>query len=107
MGFKPQVKVDGKWNGNGLVFATKEEAQRSASNLMGRWLLCTDHRAIETDEPVKNALNEEGKLQFLEAEHIEDAAEQVSTYIVPHDVPEGTVIVAEEDKPHPDPQDRR
>ena len=66
MGFKPQVKVNGNWNGNGLVFATKEEAQRSALNLFGRWTLCTDHRAIETDDPVVNALNAEGKLQFIE-----------------------------------------
>jgi hypothetical protein len=99
MSYKPQVKVNDNWNGNGLVFATKEEAERSASNLFSRWTLCTAHRAIETDEPVKNALNAEGKLQFLEVTHIEEAAEQVSTYIVPHDVPEGTEIIAEEDKP--------
>jgi hypothetical protein len=65
MSYKPQVKVNDNWNGNGLVFATKEEAERSASNLFSRWTLCTAHRAIETDEPVKNALNAEGKLQFL------------------------------------------
>ena len=86
--FKPQVKVNGEWNGNGLRFATKEEAERSALNLFSRWTLCTHHRAAESDEPVKNALTAEGKLQFIE----------VSTYIVPHDVPEGTEIIAEEDK---------
>ena len=64
--YKPEVKVDGEWSSNGLRFATKEEAQRSASNLFSRWMLCTAHRAAESDEPVKNALNAEGKLQFLE-----------------------------------------
>ena len=96
--FKPEVKVDGEWSSNGLRFATKEEAERSASNLFSRWTVTTAHRAAESDEPVKNALNAEGKLQFLEVDSIEEASEQVSTYIVPHDVPEGTVIVAEEDK---------
>jgi hypothetical protein len=65
MSYKPQVKVNGEWNGNGLRFATEEEAERSANDLFGRWTLCTDHRAEESDEPVKNALNAEGKLQFL------------------------------------------
>ena len=63
--FKPEVKVNGNWNSNGLRFATKDEAERSAANLFSRWTLCTAHRAAESDEPVKNALNAEGKLQFL------------------------------------------
>jgi hypothetical protein len=63
--FKPEVKVDGVWSSNGLRFATKEEAERSASNLFSRWTVCTAHRAAESNEPVKNALNAEGKLQFL------------------------------------------
>jgi hypothetical protein len=98
MSYKPQVKVNGEWNGNGLRFATKDEAERSAANLFSRWMLCTGHRAVESDEPVKNALNTEGKLQFIEPVDEAQGGEQVSTYIVPHDVPEGTVIVAEEDK---------
>jgi hypothetical protein len=63
--FKPEVKVDGVWSSNGLRFATKEEAERSASNLFSRWTVCTAHRAAESDEPVAHALNDEGKLQFL------------------------------------------
>jgi hypothetical protein len=63
--FKPEVKVDGVWSSNGLRFATKDEAARSASNLFSRWMTTTDHRAAESDDPVAHALNAEGKLQFL------------------------------------------
>ena len=99
MSFKPQVKVNGEWNGNGLRFATKEEAESRAADLFGRWTLCTAHRAVESDDPVKNRL-EDGQLIFLaDEDQGDDKGEQVSTYIVPHDAPEGTVITAEEDKP--------
>jgi len=102
MSYKPQVKVNGEWNGNGLRFATKEEAESRAADLFSRWTLCTAHRAVESDDPVKNRL-EEGQLIFLEdedqdGEEAKEASEQVSTYIVPANVPEGTVIEAEEDK---------
>jgi len=46
------VKVYGSWCGNGLVFASKEEAESNAKNLMSRWMLVTDSCANETDEPV-------------------------------------------------------
>ena len=50
MSFKPQVFVDNEWCINGLVFETKAEAEYSAKDLFNRWLLCTDCRAIESDE---------------------------------------------------------
>lgn len=51
--WRPMVNVAGReWAGNGLVFATKQEAEANARNLMGRWLLVTDFRADPTDEPV-------------------------------------------------------
>lgn len=59
--WKPQVKVDGNWSSNNLVFDTEEEAKQSARALFGRWLLCTDHRAIVSDEPV-NYSYRNGKL---------------------------------------------
>jgi hypothetical protein len=49
MGWKPEVKVGEKWHRNGLTFATKEEAERSAHNLFMRWTSCDDHRAVEVD----------------------------------------------------------
>lgn len=50
--WKPQVKVDGQWAVNALVFATKDEALKNAENLMMRWMLVTDFSAIETTDPV-------------------------------------------------------
>jgi len=50
--WKPQVFVDGKWSSNGLVFATVDEARDAARDLMGRWTLVRDWRAIESNDPV-------------------------------------------------------
>jgi len=52
--WKPEVKTanDDKWYGNSLVFFTKKEAAYSAEELWQRWTLCTDHRAVESNDPV-------------------------------------------------------
>lgn len=54
MNWRPMVKVinEENWHGNGLVFATREEAEANAKNLMARWISVTDTRADETDAPV-------------------------------------------------------
>ena len=54
MSWKPEVKTvpDDKWYGNSLAFATRKEAEHSAKDLFMRWTLCTDHRAVESDDPV-------------------------------------------------------
>jgi len=43
---------DGPWSRNGLVFATKQEAEENARDLMMRWMMVEDSRAAEVDEPV-------------------------------------------------------
>lgn len=52
--WKPEVKTrnDDKWYDNSVRFATKEEAEASARDLMNRWLLVTECRAAESDDPV-------------------------------------------------------
>jgi hypothetical protein len=52
--FRPEVIADssGQWLGNGLRFATKEEAEASALDLMLRWTLVRDYRAAESDDEV-------------------------------------------------------
>lgn len=50
--WKPEVLVSGKWCRNGLVFATEEEARLNAIDLMSRWMLVDEARAVESDEPV-------------------------------------------------------
>jgi hypothetical protein len=52
MSYRPMVRVGTEWAGNGIRFATREEAESSARDLYGRWTLCVDHRADESDDPV-------------------------------------------------------
>lgn len=52
--WKPEVMVNGEkdWNGNALRFATKEEAEANAKDLMRRWMLVIDTRVVESSDPV-------------------------------------------------------
>lgn len=50
--WKPEVFVDNEWTQNNCAFATKEEAEASAFDLMSRWMLVQDYRAVESDQPV-------------------------------------------------------
>jgi hypothetical protein len=52
MSYKPMVLVGREWAGNALRFATKEEAEANAMNLMWRWTLASDVRVDESDDPV-------------------------------------------------------
>ena len=54
MSFKPELSTDGgkTYHANGLAFATKDEAELSAQDTYGRWLLATHWRAVESDQPV-------------------------------------------------------
>jgi len=69
MSWKPEVIADdtGKWCGNGLAFATKEEAEANARDLMRRWILVTATRAVESDEPVNYKWTDKG-LEAVEAD---------------------------------------
>lgn len=64
MSWKPEVIADrtGKWYGNVLRFATKEEAEGNVRNLMDRWLSVTDIRVVESEDPV-NSRWVDGKLE--------------------------------------------
>ena len=60
MSFKPSVSTDGgaTFNENALAFATREEAELSAKDLMARWLLVTDWRVVESDQPVNYTIKD-------------------------------------------------
>ena len=60
MSFKLSVSTDGgaTFNENNLAFATREEAELSARDLMARWMLVTDWRVIESDQPVNYAIKD-------------------------------------------------
>jgi hypothetical protein len=57
MSWKPEVIADssGKWAGNALRFATKEEAEANVANLKDRWIMVRETRVIEVEDPVNSA----------------------------------------------------
>lgn len=58
MSYRPMVYVQGEWAGNGLRFATHEEARMSASALMDRWMLVENYRVDESSDAVNWAIVE-------------------------------------------------
>ncbi len=66
MSFKPEVIADssGKWAGNALRFATREEAEADVRDLMNRWFLVRETRVVESEDPV-NAKRENGRTVHL------------------------------------------
>ena len=66
MSFKPEVIADpsGKWCGNALRFATREEAEANVRDLMMRWFADRETRIVESDYPV-NYLYIDGLLESL------------------------------------------
>jgi len=58
MSWKSEVIADnsGKFAGNALRFASKEEAERYVGDLSMRWLAVRDTRVVESDEPVNYAI---------------------------------------------------
>lgn len=66
MSWKPEVQTDGtgKWYGNALRFATKEEAEANVFDLACRWFAVREYRATECEDPV-TARWTDGKLETL------------------------------------------
>jgi hypothetical protein len=64
--FKPEVSTDGgkTFSTNALRFATREEAAGSAQALMMRWMLVTDWRVGESDDPV-NYTRTDGRDEYI------------------------------------------
>ena len=56
MSYRPMVYVQGEWAGNGLRFATREEAEQSAADLAARWFLVDDYRVDDSSDPVNYAI---------------------------------------------------
>jgi len=51
-GFKTEVLVEGKWSQNGVVWPDRESAEQAGVDLLGRWFVPTDSRAVEvSDDP--------------------------------------------------------
>jgi hypothetical protein len=54
MSWKAEVIADssGKWCGNGLRFATRQEAERYVSDLSWRWTAVRDTRVVDVADAV-------------------------------------------------------
>jgi hypothetical protein len=54
MSYAPEVVVDssGKYYGNALRFATREEAEANVADLMMRWYAVRETRVVESEDPV-------------------------------------------------------
>lgn len=66
MSYAPEVIVDnsGKWSGNGLRFATREEAEANVADLFSRWILVKSTRVVESTDPVNYAWVN-GRLEYV------------------------------------------
>lgn len=60
MNYRPEISTDGgkSFGQNAQVFATKEEAETMARDIFGRWMLATDYRATETEDPVTHVMEQ-------------------------------------------------
>ena len=52
MSWKMEVLVSGSWGSNALRFATEKEALAAGKELLSRWFLPIDYRAVESPEPI-------------------------------------------------------
>lgn len=48
--WKPEFEIGGAWYGNGIRFATYEEAFENAKDKFSRWTVPTGYRAVEAEE---------------------------------------------------------
>lgn len=55
MSYRPMVLVGREWAGNGVRFATEDEALASARDLMSRWTLVVNYGSEYSDDPVNCA----------------------------------------------------
>lgn len=62
MSWKVEVQVNGRseWCGNAMRYTTEPLARREAQALMNRWLLVTEWRVVESDEPANYGMDENG-----------------------------------------------
>ena len=67
MSWKHEVIAEssGEWCGNGLRFATKQEAEDNVYDLAMRWYAVRMTRVVESDEPV-NYTYHDGKLRAVQ-----------------------------------------
>lgn len=68
MSYAAEVIADasGKFCGNAMRFATSEEAEVYVADLKARWILVTETRVVESDDPVNYRITDGGALVRVE-----------------------------------------
>jgi hypothetical protein len=71
--YAPEVIADntGKWCGNGLRFATEQEALDNVRDLEMRWFSVRETRVVESDDPV-NYTYHDRQLRAVEEVALDD-----------------------------------
>jgi len=71
--YAPEVIADntGKWCGNGLRFATEQEALDNVRDLEMRWFSVRETRVVESDDPV-NYTYHDRQLRTVEEVALDD-----------------------------------
>lgn len=64
----PEVYLEGKWSGNAVRFATVEEAELWGKDLLMRWFVPTDSRAVPSDDPVNYQRLKDGSIKVVETQ---------------------------------------
>lgn len=55
--WKMEVKTGGKWSTNSCTYSTEQEALNAGKELLSRWTVPSDYRAVETNDPVNYEFN--------------------------------------------------
>ena len=67
--YKYEVSVHKSWSGNGLRFATHDEADAAGRELLSRWWVPDEYRVVESSELVNYRFNPDtGKPEALPLE---------------------------------------
>ena len=56
----PEVLCSGTWTPNGVRFATEAEAEQWGRDLLMRWFVPTDSRAVQSTDVVNYAYTDDG-----------------------------------------------
>ena len=67
----PEVFLDGGWSGNALRFTTKEGAERWARELLYRWFVPTDSRAVGSMDSPNYIMLQDGQIAEIKKEVVE------------------------------------
>jgi hypothetical protein len=64
--FAPEVTTNdsGKFYGNALRFATREEAEANVADLFSRWTLVRETRVVESDDEVNYKYTSDGLVRL-------------------------------------------